>query len=1038
MKVIICENALDTSSWVEHEVEDPLALIREQLPTWPRGGRIYNGQVATTLDVTPTTPEEIERLREVEGPLYVVVYPEGPVALVFFAFVAVVAIAAIAFMAVAQPPTPTIRNTQASSPNNELSARTNRGRPGGRVPEILGTVRSTPDLLSAPVTTFVDHRERELAYMCIGRGSYDVSDVRDGETPLAAIRGSAARFFGPGTSPNSGSPFLEIGPDITDPVINARRSNAVNGQTLIFPMDPPSFSRMTVTYPNKVVSGITDEGKGFSFEPLDGIEPGDTVTFNSVVYTGGGHTITLTGTYTIANKETGGFGGSILTLDNPAAIDSDWNLVDDYWPDGSPPPTSGTMTGNIDEWVGPFFLDIPSLTEVWTNVVAPNGMYLDDGDTQQSTQVAFELECTPCNAAGVATGSPETFDAYVVGSALTRDQRATTLKVTPTVGGRQLVRMRRLTEENTTFAGSVVDEIKWRDLYGISPVDQTDFGDVTTVQTMTISTEGALSVKERKLNCLVTRKLPQRVSGSTFSSTLYPTNRADDIISWLCLDELIGNRPASQIDFDSIYDTIAEVETYFGTEKAVEFSYTFDKDNLSFEETVSTVANAVYCTAYRRGSMIKLFFEKDTPDSTLLLNHRNKLPGSETRTVRFGNQNNHDGVSFNYVDPADDAIVTYYIPEDQSALNPRKVESVGVRGRLQAHFHAWRLWNKIRYQNTLVDLKATQEADVLLVGERTLIADNTRSGVQDGEVLSQSSLELRLSQAAVLNKVPRSEELDHADWTKTNAPVTANAATNPRGATTADKAIPSTGSAAHNQYRDVTTVAGATNCWSVCFKADGRRRVALRLGNTGDTNYVQAIFDLVDGTIVTAAANTGTATGATAAIEDLGGGWWRCSIAGAVPTITTLRAAMHWLSDASAFTWANTGSNGILMWGAQVNMGSTPLHYERTSSAVWTIYLQLYDGTVETRTIVSGADPYRVILNTAPTLSLTLGDNAFARTTYMIVSDAPTRSAAFIVSQKGAYSNSTIPIQAINYDARYYSNDQDFVDEIVGEDGYVI
>ena len=262
-----------------------------------------------------------------------------------------------------------------------------------------------------------------------------------------------------------------------------------------------------------------------------------------------------------------------------------------------------------------------------------------------------------------------------------------------------------------------------------------------------MATAGALAVKERKLNMLVTRKLPLRIAGtSDFTTELSATRHAADIISFVCMDRKIGNRPKAQIDFDNIYQTINQVQTYFGTADAVRFDYTFDKDNLSFEETLSTIASSVFCTAYRRGNTIKLSFEKETDLSTLLLNHRNKIPGSETRTVNFGLVGDNDGVEYEYVSPEDDAIVTMYLPADQSARNPKKVQSVGVRSKLKAHFHANRIWNKIRYQNMTVECEVTQEAAVLVHMDRVLIADNTRPDTYDGEVVEQNGLVLTLSQ----------------------------------------------------------------------------------------------------------------------------------------------------------------------------------------------------------------------------------------------------------------------------------------------------
>ncbi|KAG0920918.1 hypothetical protein G6F32_015354 [Rhizopus arrhizus] len=132
---------------------------------------------------------------------------------------------------------------------------------------------------------------------------------------------------------------------------------------------------------------------------------------------------------------------------------------------------------------------------------------------------------------------------------------------------------------------------------------------VICMHSVTFATDGALAVKERKLNLLVTRKLPRRVSGSTFTSELYATTDVADIISAVCLDPLIGNRAPAEVDFDNIYSTAQEIREYFGVDVA-QFNYTIDSDNLSFEETLDMIVQAVFCRAYRRGSVIKLIFER--------------------------------------------------------------------------------------------------------------------------------------------------------------------------------------------------------------------------------------------------------------------------------------------------------------------------------------------------------------------------------------------------------------------------------------------
>ncbi len=537
-------------------------------------------------------------------------------------------------------------------------------------------------------------------------------------------------------------------------------------------------------------------------------------------------------------------------MSNPSAVNPAWGAITttNY--------ISPILSTTGSKWIGPFVLDKTNLSEVFANFVALNGLYKDDGKNQLRFDVVCEIELTPVNADGSPRGAAEMFQATIEGSATYRSSRAVTLKANPTFEGRCKVRARRVTPSDLAFEGSVVDEVKWRDVYSVSPVSETHFGNVTTVQAVTYATAGALALKERKLNMLVTRKIPVRISGSTFSTELYATNNAAEIISFACLDKYIGNRQVAEIDFDSIYNSISEVSQYFGSDFATDFCYTFDSSNLSFEETIKSISDAIFCTAYRRGSIIKLSFEKETPDSTLLFNHRNKLPGSETRTIRFGNQDNFDGVSFQYIDPEDDAQITYYIPEDRSAVNPKEVESLGIRNKLQAYFHAWRTWNKIQFQNVITEFTATQESDLLVNNDRILVADNTRPDTQDGEIISQNVLQLSLSQSVDMSKYPE-----------------------------------------------------------------------------------------------------------------------------------------------------------------------------------YTMFVQLNDGTTEAIPVTQGSTAKQVVLSRAPRLPLALDDDLYARTTFILVGNNEPRQNAFLVSEKEPQSNFTSVVRAVNYDARYYGNDKDFINGLINENG---
>jgi hypothetical protein len=308
-------------------------------------------------------------------------------------------------------------------------------------------------------------------------------------------------------------------------------------------------------------------------------------------------------------------------------------------------------------------------------VVAPRGLYRSDGNQQFSEDVIYEIETQQLDAVGTPIAlTEETQQRTITGSETSQSLRADTLEFSPTYSAPFQVRIRRVSNRPENVDGTFNDEIKWVDCYAVTPVSQQSFGDVTTVHTQVYATAGAVVQKDRIFNLRAQRKIETRVSGDTFTATKSFTNRVDEILSHIAKAPTIGNRVNSEIDFDNIYDTVQAIQDHFGNDAAVKFNYTFDDDNLSFEETFALVAKAVFATAYRQGNQIKINAELTNQNSSLLFNHRNILPGSQRRLVRFGNQNGYDGVELEYTNLNGDPL-TYHIPLDRSAINPLKIRT---------------------------------------------------------------------------------------------------------------------------------------------------------------------------------------------------------------------------------------------------------------------------------------------------------------------------------------------------------------------------
>ncbi len=723
------------------KTDDILKSLVDYFSVFPKNGRIYKDDVCKINDITPTNDAEINALSQ-EKEIHVVLYAGDDIAgNLFQSF--------IFGLFGKKEQTSTLKNTRTTSPNNQLSERSNEARTNARIPDIYGTVRSTPDLIASPYRIYENHQEIEISYMCIGRGHYDVTDIKDGDTLASSINGTSIEIYAPNTSPNSGTAQITIGEAIDDPLVTTTRINEVNGQVLYAPnQNTLSISARaydnTQSYPSYPETSFEYFLEHASPNVWGGsFEVGQTIIVENAVYDYGGGTLDLSGTYLIKDVTE-----YAIVLDNPQLTNPNWEDIEtEYAPEHRTEYLTIDVKLDLEREVGAFILDSTDIYRVYINVIANNGLYKESNSGQMRVDVNIQILLQPINGAGANDGSLETYNDTIQGSNTLKSTRAKTIKINPATNKRYKITIKRTSDTDNAFNGNVVDEVKLQDIYIVKSVSNSHFGNVTTVYSKVLATDRATSVKNRKLNMLVTRKIPQRTTGTSFSGTLYATSRADEIICAIALDPYIGGLTVSSLDVDNIYDTVQDVEDYFDTEKATEFNYTFDDDNLSFEEMITTIAKAIHCTPYRQNSKIKLSFEQETELPILLFNHRNKIPKTEQRSIKFGTQSDFDGVELTYTDPADDAQVEFYIPYDKSAKNPKKVTATGIRNKIQAYFLAWREYNKILHERVLVEFDALQEANLLVVRDRILIADNTRADVIDGEIVDKSGLTLTLSQS---------------------------------------------------------------------------------------------------------------------------------------------------------------------------------------------------------------------------------------------------------------------------------------------------
>jgi hypothetical protein len=205
-----------------------------------------------------------------------------------------------------------------------------------------------------------------------------------------------------------------------------------------------------------------------------------------------------------------------------------------------------------------------------------------------------------------------------------------------------------------------------------------------------------------------------------------------------------------------------------------------------------------------------------------------------------------------------------------------------------------------------------------------------------------------LIENAATNLLTYSEQFDNAAWVKTQSSITTNTIIAPNGTLTADKLIENTTNNSHIVGRyGITVPSASTVAFSVYVKAAERTEVAFILGD-GTTNP-QVIFDLFSGYIVTSDA------GITSSISNAGNGWYRCSVGRNITgTISDVQIRT---SVAGNSFYNGNGTSGIFIWGAQLEVGSTPTSYIPTVASQVTRAADIITGSGLVYTTLTESNP---------------------------------------------------------------------------------
>ena len=182
-----------------------------------------------------------------------------------------------------------------------------------------------------------------------------------------------------------------------------------------------------------------------------------------------------------------------------------------------------------------------------------------------------------------------------------------------------------------------------------------------------------------------------------------------------------------------------------------------------------------------------------------------------------------------------------------------------------------------------------------------------------------------LVEPGATNLFTRSQEFNDAAWVKVASTITANAAVAPDGTTTADKLVETAVDSIHYAEQNKTLTA-AVHSISFYMKAGERTWGGIRGVNSVSGNCL-AWFNLATG-----AKGSVSGTGATSSIENVGSGWYRCTLTIALASASPFEYRVFVATGDTVTNYLGDGTSGIFIWQAQLETGVVATSYIVTAA----------------------------------------------------------------------------------------------------------
>jgi len=668
-------------------------------------------------------------------------------------------------------------STSSTSSTNSLGSRENTPNIAGRSDDIWGTVaKHTPRLIGYPLLEFEDNVEVEVFPLYISDGKVQMSNVREGDTPLSSMAGAKFNAWYEGNPNDGDTPDYTIGGEIGKDMHVVKYSSELSEEELLPPNDlalgtaavwsivgnGDGTATLTLTNYSALDIDLADyftvSGTCSLIDAFISYSDGTQLLYDDVAteYTFNKNVLNLSGDYTISNvttntvtlsgisqtfSSTSFLTSSFFTVSN-SQIDTFYttdSAINDitYYSDNlaAYPVTvvSGSYTADVGQSLSNILGPITIYKDTETasfNFVASSGFYKYVNTTLKAVTATIRVTIQETDSDGVATGNSFSNDyTFASNTSSTTKQAALTVKIEiPYAYSRALCQ--RITNRDTSDGVTAIDKVYWRDLFFLSTPENIDTNDCTIAMVEIPSSVAARAESNRLINLTCTRIFTPYIGDGLFDTEQAVSTWAEVMIG-LCLDKYNGRLSIEHVDADLLLDIQDQLTTYYGTSDFVQIGYDLDDNTLTFQDVYTLFCSAVLVKPYSQGGVFKAYADIDRTISSKQFTHRNKISQSDSRERDY--QKEYDGISLTYRsnDTGNSETIELYL-DGISGTNLDQITLSAAVNETQATIQAYRALNILKYKRDTFSFKADGVAHLTVTGERVDNVDYSRIVYREG------------------------------------------------------------------------------------------------------------------------------------------------------------------------------------------------------------------------------------------------------------------------------------------------------------------